>query len=175
MFTSNVDGHFQRAGFDSDQVVECHGSLNHLQCLAQCSSAIWRMDEELEMEMDESTMEAVGSLPACRDCGALARPNVLMFGDFGWNEGRTSAQEARFRDWLHEVGDASLVLVEIGAGRAVPTVRRMAVTMAGEGNAALIRINPREPEVPDDLPRAVGIAGGALDVLLRMLPDQRTG
>ncbi|MDY7579939.1 Sir2 family NAD-dependent protein deacetylase [Herbaspirillum sp. RTI4] len=28
VFTSNVDGHFQRAGFDPDRVHECHGSIH---------------------------------------------------------------------------------------------------------------------------------------------------
>ena len=32
VFTSNVDGHFQRAGFASDTLVECDGSIHHMQC-----------------------------------------------------------------------------------------------------------------------------------------------
>ena len=32
VFTSNVDGQFQAAGFSS--VMECHGSIHFLQCLA---------------------------------------------------------------------------------------------------------------------------------------------
>ena len=31
-FTSNVDGQHQRAGTSVDRVVECHGSIHHLQC-----------------------------------------------------------------------------------------------------------------------------------------------
>ncbi|MCB1769892.1 MAG: hypothetical protein KDJ31_09395 [Candidatus Competibacteraceae bacterium] len=34
VMTSNVDGHFQRAGFAPEPVYECHGSLHHLQCHA---------------------------------------------------------------------------------------------------------------------------------------------
>jgi len=33
VFTSNVAGQFQKAGFDPDAVDEYHGSLHHLQCL----------------------------------------------------------------------------------------------------------------------------------------------
>jgi NAD-dependent SIR2 family protein deacetylase len=40
VFTSNVDGQFERAGFDAARVVECHGSLHHLQCTRPCSDAI---------------------------------------------------------------------------------------------------------------------------------------
>lgn len=37
VFTSNVDGQFQRAGFGEDVVAECHGSIHHLQCTRPCS------------------------------------------------------------------------------------------------------------------------------------------
>ena len=29
------DGQFQRAGFPDDSIVECHGSIHHLQCLPE--------------------------------------------------------------------------------------------------------------------------------------------
>ena len=32
VFTSNVDGHFHRAGFSPEQILECHGSIRFLQC-----------------------------------------------------------------------------------------------------------------------------------------------
>ena len=38
----------------------------------------------LEVEVDEN-FKAVGKLPECPSCHDLARPNVLMFGDYKWN------------------------------------------------------------------------------------------
>ena len=38
VFTSNVDGQFQKAGFGSAQIVECHGSLQYLQCARRSSA-----------------------------------------------------------------------------------------------------------------------------------------
>ena len=32
VFTSNVDGQFQKAGFQGSQIFECHGSIHYLQC-----------------------------------------------------------------------------------------------------------------------------------------------
>src|SRR5262245_61181865 len=37
IFTSNVDGHFQRAGLPAERIVECHGSLGRLQCFKRCT------------------------------------------------------------------------------------------------------------------------------------------
>src|SRR5262245_20833938 len=41
VFTSNVDGHFQRAGFDEDRVVECHGALGTWQCARPCGADLF--------------------------------------------------------------------------------------------------------------------------------------
>src|SRR5262245_38145101 len=80
VFTSNVDGHFQRAGFDAVRVVECHGSLNWLQCTRSCGQPIWPVPDSVPalINLDEASLRARAPLPACPACGGLARPNVLM-------------------------------------------------------------------------------------------------
>ena len=45
VFTSNVDGHFQRAGFAEERVAECHGTLAFLQCLAACGEPPFPSDD----------------------------------------------------------------------------------------------------------------------------------
>ena len=42
VFTSNVDGQFQKAGFADEKIIECHGSIHHFQCLHGCSQPIFR-------------------------------------------------------------------------------------------------------------------------------------
>jgi NAD-dependent SIR2 family protein deacetylase len=160
VFTSNVDGHFQRAGFDD--IVECHGSLAALQCLEECGQPLFA-SAGVAVDVDPLTFRARGALPCCPRCGALARPNVLMFGDAGWDPSRTTKQEARFERWLRMAltDPAALVVVECGAGTAVPTVRSLGEQIARRG-ARLVRINVREPEVP---PGQVAIPGGARDTL----------
>jgi NAD-dependent SIR2 family protein deacetylase len=159
VFTSNVDGAFQRAGFDEAAIVECHGALDYLQCTRGCGAAIERADR-YQPDVDEETFRARPPLPACSGCGALARPNVLMFGDYGWDDERTSAQEARLSSWLSNVGQVSgrLCIVECGAGTAVPTVRMTSERIAARLRATLVRINVREPEVPAG---QIGIPEGA--------------
>jgi NAD-dependent SIR2 family protein deacetylase len=44
VFTSNVDGQFQRAGFPEDSIVECHGSIHSLQCLGDCGIGVLPAD-----------------------------------------------------------------------------------------------------------------------------------
>ena len=161
VFTSNVDGHFQRAGYDRDRVIECHGSIAHLQCTEPCRNEIWR-GSEFEVEVDMDSFRAVSGLPKCPNCGAVARPNVLMFGDWHWIPGRTSKQEQRFSDWLAKAAGPKLVVVELGAGSAVPTVRMTSEQIAARSGATLIRVNPREPQVRHG---NIGLAMDALEAL----------
>jgi NAD-dependent SIR2 family protein deacetylase len=159
VFTSNVDGHFQRAGFDAARVVECHGTLDTWQCTRDCGADLFPAAPG-DVAVDATTLRAAQPLPRCPACGELARPNVLMFSDGGWDGTRTAAQAARLEHWLGELGPARarLVIVECGAGKSVPTVRATGERLAHGLRATLIRINVRDPEVPMG---AISIADGA--------------
>jgi NAD-dependent SIR2 family protein deacetylase len=163
VFTSNVDGQFQRAGFDARRVHECHGSIHHLQCSRACCDEIWSA-EGLEAEVDEQACRWRGALPSCPHCGAVARPNILMFNDGQWCEQRTARQAGRQSAWL--AGLRRPLVVEIGAGSDIPTVRYFSERLAARPGAALVRINPREAEV--GRARDVGLPLGALEALGRI-------
>ena len=77
VFTSNVDGQFQQAGFSADRIVEIHGSIHHLQCSEPCSSSIWGA-KGVTVRFDEETFRWLGPLPLRQKCGAVVRPNILM-------------------------------------------------------------------------------------------------
>ena len=144
IFTSNVDGQFQKAGFREDQIMECHGSIHHMQCIDNCQGMLWSADETF-IEIEEG-FKAKEPLPSCPFCGAIARPNILMFGDFGWEYGRTNGQRERLSSWMDTLEEegAKLAIVEMGAGTAVPTVRNTSEQIAKRFEVPLIRINPRE-------------------------------
>ncbi|MFO1425684.1 MAG: Sir2 family NAD-dependent protein deacetylase [Steroidobacteraceae bacterium] len=141
VFTSNVDGQFQRAGFAEQWVLECHGSIHHLQCLEPCNDRIWSADG-FEPLVDEAACALRNAAPRCAGCGALARPNVLMFGDAEWLEARTAAQERRLDAWLAAVRRP--LVVELGAGTAIPSVRIFGERIARLTSGGFVRINPRD-------------------------------
>jgi len=147
VFTSNVDGQFQRAGFAPERIVEVHGSFDGMQCTSECGVGIFP-GESIEVEIDPESMRAIHPLPACPRCGALARPNILMFGDWGWDQARTEIQMQRLGSWIRSLDNARLVVIECGAGQAIPTVRVMCQNIARQRGGTLVRINPREPDVP---------------------------
>ncbi|HES59871.1 MAG TPA: NAD-dependent deacetylase, partial [Caldithrix sp.] len=149
IFTSNVDGQFQKAGFSEQRIEECHGSIFHFQCADPCNEQIWDVFFE-KINIDENAFEAIEPLPSCPKCGGIARPNVLMFGDWLWIGERSQQQAERFMDWLKRIKQKrqKLVVIELGAGTAVPTVRHTSEAIIREYGGHLIRINPREYQVP---------------------------
>jgi hypothetical protein len=85
-----------------------------------------------------------------------------MFGDFSYLPTRQIEQNHHYRSWLAAIGMDNLVVVEMGAGLAVPTVRYEGEQLTREKNARLIRINPRDPELPGD---GISLSMGALEAL----------
>lgn len=177
VYTSNVDGHFQRAGFDPDRIFEVHGAIGRMQCTGHCGIGLFASDPHA-VEVDPGTFRAVGPLPACPACGAMARPNILMFGDGDWDSSHSDVQARRLRDWLRSLRGARLVVVECGAGMAVPTVRLACEDLVETHNATLVRLNPREPDVPfGQIALATGALEGlrAIEAVLHPPADERPG
>ena len=167
VFTSNVDGQFQKAGFPEDRIYEIHGSIHHIQ-RTDGRGSIWPADG-VEVEIDAERFRAREPLPRTPD-GHPARPNVLMFGDGDWLPDRAHAQADRYQAFLDLVRGARLVAIELGAGTALPSVRYECVRRA----TTLVRINPREADGPrGTLSLAMG-ARAALAGIHAAMP-QRSG
>ncbi|QIE30180.1 NAD-dependent protein deacetylase (plasmid) [Caballeronia sp. SBC2] len=156
VFTSNVDGQFQKAGFPPERVVECHGTIHNLQCIQPCTNESWSADD-FNPVVNNTTCELESEIPRCQMCDRIARPNILMFGDWGWVEKYAERQRRALDAWLGEV--ERMVVVELGAGRALPTVRRF----SERHGPRVIRINPREHSISPKV--GVGFAGGAHESL----------
>jgi len=92
--------------------------------------------------------------PVCPRCRVPARPAALMFMDLAWVD--NLMQEKRYRSWLQAVQDEcqerrfppiNVVILEIGAGKSMPTVRMNSQNVACRlervgATVHLIRVNP---------------------------------
>lgn len=155
--TSNVDGQFQKAGCDANEILEIHGSIHQLQCAAPCCARLWPA-APLEPRIDPEHCHWLGELPSCPHCGGLARPNILMFGDGDWVAQRQEAQRRNWDSWL--AAARRPLIIECGAGIDVPSIRHLGESLPWP----LLRINPREPALPAGK-AGLGLALGALAAL----------
>jgi len=168
VITSNVDNHFQKAGFDADKIHEVHGSLAYFQCVYGCKGDIWPADYE-SVKIDPNQFLAT-AMPTCPYCSRVARPNVLMFDDYDWLCDKEREQRRRFETWSRQVWDAKqrVLVIELGAGKVIATIRRISERLFQKGfhKSDFIRINPRDDQVPEG---AVGIKAGALEGIKRVV------
>jgi NAD-dependent SIR2 family protein deacetylase len=163
VYTSNIDSHFQKSGFHPSRIFEVHGSLQWLQCMDNCGIGLFTSDG-LKIEVDEA-LHVRGPLPRCRACGALARPNIVLYGDDGFDSSRSNDQRHRMDRYLQGIRGARAVVLEFGAGMTIPTVRDFCEDTARNLRGTFIRVNKSECSVPPD---GIAIEMGAKAALLAL-------
>lgn len=142
--TQNVDGLHSRAG--SSEVIELHGSLRTASCLDEPGRTF------------EITPRMLEDLPPRCPCGAVLRPDVVLFGEVLPQEEMSRAAElARSCDLMMVVGTSMVVY----PAAAVPH----AALRAGAG---VIEINP-EPTALTGEPGVVSLRGRAGELLPELM------
>ena len=169
--TSNVDAQFRTAGFDEGLLFEVHGSVHRYQCTKPCGDRVWDAGAP-SFAIDLETLTASGELPRCPECGALARPNVLMFNDGDWIDVVARGQRRRFDEWLASLAGRSIVVIECGAGTAIPTIRRIGEQLSARAGATLVRINPAAAEAAEPILTVQLPALQALRLMHEALPEE---
>lgn len=103
-----------------------------------------------DVKVDKETFSALGKLPECTQCGGLARPNILMFDDDQWIATEMLKQKMHMYYWWKSITEnhGKIAVIEIGAGTAIKTVRNQSESLLNYDGTTLIRINPRDFEVP---------------------------
>ena len=146
--TSNCDEQFQKAGFDTDKIWECHGSIFNMQCMDILERNIYITPA---LEVDTERMILLSDVPKCPVCGLNCRPNMYLFYDWFWVSNNSVAQQIKYNKWHKETKACrkKIVVLEIGAGKTIDTVRKAARSFTGE-DIPLIRVNPNDFETYSD-------------------------
>lgn len=86
-----------------------------------------------------------------------------MFSDWTWLSQRAEAQKRAMDAFLAENAERRVVVIEMGAGAAIPTICAKSERFGNElKHATVIRINPREPKIHEP---GISIACRALEGL----------
>ena len=154
--TSNCDGlHTERPGSEQ-ALLEIHGSLSRVQCsgAVRGASASMRPCTEQTWPVDDAFLARLRAepdwVPMCPACGACClRPNVMIFGDGTFVSSVLEQQRQRmraFEDSLTSPEQRNWVVLEVGAGTVVPSIRCAAEELGEQGSGGLIRVNPSRQE-----------------------------
>jgi NAD-dependent deacetylase len=136
LITQNVDGLHQKAGSSPERVVEIHGTMHQVTCLA-CG-------DRAPMERALARVRAGEEDPPCRSCGGILKAATISFGQGLVEEDLIRSQRAAERcDLLLAVGSKLSVFPIAGV---VPVAKRT--------GARVVIINA-EPTEMDGLADAV--------------------
>jgi NAD-dependent deacetylase len=116
LITQNVDGLHRMAG--NQNVLELHGNIQRVRC-ADCHTFTETWDDDSE------------SVPGCRECGGLLRPDVVWFG------------ESLPRDQLEAAVEAARsceVFLSIGTSGVVQPAASLAFAALNRG-AVVVEVN----------------------------------
>ena len=151
VLSQNVDGLHSVAG--SRHLIEIHGDLHRL----RCTTCDWRD------RVDD--YEALSPLPTCPNCGALIRPEVVLF-----EETLPSTATRRLHAQLALGFD---LVFSIGTSSQFPYIVQP-VVMAKHQGLPTVEINPRETAISAlvdlRLPCRAGLALEAIDRVLGGAP-----
>ena len=126
--TQNVEGLHERAG--THHVIRYHGSIWRLKCSGGCGQPEW---EDLRVPL-------VPLPPRCPDCGALARPAVVWFGEPIPADALRAADAATACDLFLSIGTSSVVYPAAGLA-----------AQARARGAFIVEINPESTGAGVDL------------------------
>jgi NAD-dependent deacetylase len=150
LITQNVDGLHQRAGSSPERVVEIHGTIHEVMCMA--------CDERAPMERALARVRAGEEDPPCRSCGGILKSATISFGQGLVAEDLERAQEA---------ASACDLLLAVGTTLAVYPVAGV-VPIAKAAGARVVILNA-EPTEMDELADAV-LRGSISELLPRLVP-----
>jgi NAD-dependent deacetylase len=155
LVTQNVDGLHERAG--TRNVTRFHGTLWRLGCRRRCAGS---SPEGWEHEGPLTELP-----PRCPDCGGLARPGVVWFGEAIPPAALREAGEAVDCDVFPTVGTSALVypaagLVDEARARGAWTVEINPDATAATGEVDMALSGPAEV-VLDRVEKRLRLVGGA--------------
>lgn len=148
VITTNVDGQFRKAGFDTDQLFEVQGDYALFQCRYGCHSKLYDNEEAVKYMLTQTIDCRIPSylIPKCPICGCEMdinlRKDEYFVQDNNWYD-----SSARYNKFLSKVKNKPVVFLEIGVGFNTPVIIKYPFEEMVYKNqqATLIRMNKDFP------------------------------
>lgn len=149
VITTNVDGQFEKAGFDKDKLFIVQGDYGFLQCEDACHNKLYYNEEMVEKWLKNTKNCKIPSdlVPKCPVCGKNMDMNLRKDANFVQDENWYNQSE-KYEDFLNKTKENKVVLLEIGVGFNTPGIIRFPFEQIVYNNlkSTLIRINKDYPQ-----------------------------
>ncbi len=105
--------------------------------------------QNIDLEMNMQQCRINSAIRICRERHGLPSTNVMMFNDWDWLSFRTDPQSQLQETWMQQMHRP--MVIELVASKAILSVRHFNQRILTAFSGRLIRINPRERQVPTPL------------------------
>lgn len=144
VITTNVDGQFEKAGFEKEKVFEIQGDYAYLQCENACHNKLY-YNYDLVNKWLENTKDCKipsNLVPKCPVCGGNMEMNLRKDANFVQDENWYKMAK-NYEEFLRLSEDKNLLLLEIGVGFNTPGIIRFPFEQMvyNNINTNLVRIN----------------------------------
>lgn len=125
VITTNVDGQFERAGFDNKSIFATQEDYGQFQCTVPCHNTLYNNESQITAMVEKQSDCRIPSelVPFCPTCGSPMMLHVRIDNTFIENNDWQSASR-RYISFLHQHRNQKLLLLELGAGFNTPTIIR---------------------------------------------------
>lgn len=149
VITTNVDGQFEKSGFDDGRIFAVQGDYAYLQCAEGCHDKLY-YNENLVREMARQTKDCripSGLVPHCPVCGGKMDVHVRKDRHFVQDDQWYASYE-RYQDFMEKACAGNTLLLELGVGYNTPTIIRFPFERLASQrrNITLARINRDYPD-----------------------------
>lgn len=154
VITTNVDGQFEKSGFEHDKVFEVQGSYGKMQCSKGCHNKLYDDTELVKKMLKSKDNLRVDSnlIPYCPVCGEKMEINIrkdaFFVEDDNWNK-----LSNNYEEFINDNINKKLILIELGVGFNTPGIIRFPFEKLAytHDNVTLIRINDKYNDMAYEL------------------------
>lgn len=150
VITTNVDGQFEKSGFDKTRVFEVQGSYGKMQCSVGCHNRVYDNTKLVKkmLECKDNLKIDKELIPKCPVCGKNMEINIrkdsFFIEDDNWHY-----LNDNYEKFIKNNIDKKMILIELGVGFNTPGIIRYPFDQLAYkyDNVTLIRINNKYPEI----------------------------
>lgn len=154
VLTTNVDGMFEKSGFDSKRIFATQGDYKYLQCKKACHNKLYNNESIINAMVSQTTDCKIPTslIPKCPVCGGDMELNLrcdsYFIQDRYWYE-----CAKRYNKFISNSRHGNILLLELGVGFNTPGIIKYPfwhITYLNK-NATYVCINYGDAVCPDEI------------------------
>lgn len=166
--TSNGEGHFEAAGFETQNIYEVEGNWLEMQCKNGCHQKVYPTEDAVKKMSEAETNGHVPAelIPRCPSCGSIMR--VRMVSEPNFIENQKAIEN--YRMFLDRWHGKKLFILELGIGWRNQLIKAPLMNLCRqEPQATYVTVNKGEVYIRDDIKeKSYGLDGDMTKILAEL-------